>query len=176
MDISSPGTDIASPITPADISRRDGAFSSSGGGGAASASSTPSFSGTTRKRNGSAVSTPPTKKRKQLTADEFRQRGKLEETWRKYIGHWRRFFNWLRNSEHRDMCIPGHNLKTADVFKSVYVPVPIEVFDEYIAFYGHKDDNMLKSNSTLDSFWASLVWVYDNHQPRIVVDDNLKAR
>jgi hypothetical protein len=120
--------------------------------------------------------TPQPKKRKQLSADEFRQRGKLEETWRKYIGHWRRFYKWLEKSPYKDLCMDGHNLNTADVFKSVFVPVPLDVFDEYIAFYGHKDDHMLKAKKTLDSFWAALVWVYDNHQPRIVVEDDLKAR
>jgi hypothetical protein len=58
----------------------------------------------------------------------------------------------------------------------VFVPVPIDVFDEYIAFYGHKDDNLLKAKSTMDSFWSSLVWVYDNHQPRILIDEDLKGR
>jgi hypothetical protein len=120
--------------------------------------------------------TPQPRKRKQLTAEEFRIRGKLDETWRKYIGHWRRFHVWLGKSEHKALRVPGHNLKTADVFESVFVPVPLDVFDQYIAFYGHKDDNLLKSKSTLDSFWAALVWVYDNHKPRIVVDEDLKAR
>ena len=101
--------------------------------------------------------TPQPKKRKQLSADKFHQRGKLEETWRKYIGHWRRFYKWLETSPHKDLCMDGHNLNTADVFKSMFMPVPLDIFDEYIAFYSHKDDHMLKAKSTLDSFWAALV-------------------
>ena len=69
------------------------------GGGAASRASTPIFiSGKSRKRHGSsgATVTTHTKKWKQLSADEFRQRGKLEESnMEKCIGHWRQFFHMV---------------------------------------------------------------------------------
>ncbi len=43
--------------------------------------------------DGASVVSPPVKAaRNQLTAAEIRHNGKLEATWKKYIGHWRRFY------------------------------------------------------------------------------------
>jgi len=153
---------IASPITPGSSGHSAASITPGSSGYSAATSSRKSRgSGGSNKRkaDGENVSfTPPSNRRKQLSAEEFYQRGKLEETWRKSIGHWRRFHNWLSTTEHAYLCIPGHNLKNADAFKAVFVPVPTVVFNEYIAFYGHKDDNLLKAKSTMDSFWSALVW------------------
>jgi hypothetical protein len=127
-----------------------------------------------------ALVSPPVKAaRNQLTAAEIRHNGKLEATWKKYIGHWRRFYLWLSRTGREEHLNPGEfDLNSEDIFGSIVVPIPDDIFDEYLIVIGHNDKNLLKHKSVPEGFWSTLVHIYGMQKPRIEISESsaLRAR
>jgi len=115
--------------------------------------------------------------RTQLTAAEIRHNGKLEATWKKYIGHWRRFYLWLGRSGHEELLVPGEfDMATEDIFRGIVVPIPDHIFDEYLVVIGHNKFNLLKHKSVPEGFWSTLVHIYGMQNPRIEISESCAIR
>ena len=70
------------------------------------------------------------------------------------------------------------DLSTEDIFGAIVVPIPDDIFDEYLIVIGHNDKNLLKHKSVPEGFWSTLVHIYGMQNPRLEISESsaLRAR
>ena len=95
--------------------------------------------------------------RVEVTADEMRVKSKADRTLYKYKLHWKRFRTWLLYNGREEMVDTTKDAEVpAQLFQSIFVPIPLEVFDAFLDYYKYDDQNLLKAYSTVEGFWNSL--------------------
>jgi len=110
-----------------------------------------------------------------ISAMEMKDSSKAELTWLKYCQIWRRFHKWSSKNGHGRFLIEGKNLQVRkELFASIRLPIPINIFEAYLTWLVHKKTNELKDYSVPSAFWASLVYAHDVSVPQIYVPETLR--
>jgi hypothetical protein len=83
-----------------------------------------------------------------------------------YTGHWKRFHAWLRYNNYSNYIAAGKDPRIdAELFQSLFHPITMDIFDEYLDWYKYDDRKLLKAFTTVEGFWNSLSHAHKKCQP-----------